>query len=287
MSTFITISVDEKDKDFIEHGFKIMKDVDLALSSYKKNSPVFILNRDKKVKISNYTYEAFRLSEIFYKKSDGYFDITIGSITKDLYRFGEDERVPLRGELADAKVSFSGVHFNEDEASLDEGVKIDFGGMGKGFGVDRVAEFFRANGVKDARISASGDIRCLGLCSIDIQNPFSEDVLASFKTTKKDLGISTSGNYNRYVESTKNNHLINPKLKESQTKFTSITLVGKLGSCELDAYATASSVMPMKKAYEFLDYIGVAYIVLQSDGELKISSNISEYTSYLLMHINN
>ena len=284
MSTFVTISVDIKDKRYIEHGFKIMKDVDFALSSYNKKAPIFKLNRDKKVKIDTYTYEAFKLSQIFYKKSNAYFDITIGSITKDLYRFGENERVPSNKSLEDAVVNFNGIHFSKEEASLEKGVKVDFGGMGKGFGVDRVAEYFRVNGIKEVRISASGDIRCLNLCYINITNPSSDDILASFKTVKKDLGITTSGNYNRFVKSTNNNHLINPKTKKPQIKFISITLIGELSSCELDAYATASSVMPMKKAYEFLDALGVAYIVLQSDGELKISSNISKYTTSLVVN---
>jgi thiamine biosynthesis lipoprotein len=45
----------------------------------------------------------------------------------------------------------------------------------------------------------------------------------------------------------------------------------------LDAYATAASVMPIQKAYKFLDSIGVGYIVLQSDRELVVSKNISKF----------
>ena len=283
MSTFITISVDEKDKHLVEHGFKIMKNIDASLSSYKKSAVIYRLNQNRKVELDSYSYQALKQSEELYKNSDGYFDITIGSITKDLYRFGEQERVPSRQELSDSKVNFKGVHFNKDEAFLDKGIKIDLGGMGKGFGVDKVAAYFRANSV-EARISASGDIRCLDICSIAIQNPYSDDKLLTFKTSKKDLGITTSGNYNRYVKSTKNNHLINPKLKKSQTKFVSITLIGSMSSSFLDAYATASSVMPLKKAYEFLDSQELAYIVLQSDGVMKISSNINDYTSSLVMN---
>ncbi len=55
-------------------------------------------------------------------------------------------------------------------------------------------------------------------------------------------------------------------------------------SSYLDAYATASSVMPIKKAYEFLESLGVAYIVLQSDKNLVISENISKYTENLLVN---
>jgi FAD:protein FMN transferase len=283
MSTFITISVEEKDKHLVEHGFKIMKNIDASLSSYKKSAVIYRLNQDKKVELESYSYQALKQSKELYKNSDGYFDITIGSITKDLYRFGEQERVPSRQELSDAKVNFRGVYFNKNEASLAKGIKVDLGGMGKGFGVDKVAAYFRANSV-EARISASGDIRCLDICSIDVQNPFSDDKLLSFKTSKKDLGITTSGNYNRYVKSTKNNHLINPKLKKSQTKFVSITLIGSMSSSFLDAYATASSVMPLKKAYEFLDSLELAYIVLQSDSKMKISSNIHEYTNSLVIN---
>ena len=156
--------------------------------------------------------------------------------------------------------------------------------MGKGFAVDKVAQFFRSKGVVDAVISASGDIRCLSTCSLHVQDPFSDKPLVVFETSKKDFGITTSGNYNRYVDSTKNNHLINPKQKRSQTKFISITLVGDMPSSDLDAYATASSVMPTNKAYRFLESLGVGYIVLESEGELVVSDNLSEYTKNLVIN---
>lgn len=284
MSTFITITVDEKDKNYIEDGFNIIKDIDMSLSSYNQKAKIFLLNKNRHVELDEYSLEALDLSKKYYINSDGYFDITIGSITKDLYRFGEDERLATTQELRDAKVSFRGLHVQNKIASLDTGIKVDLGGMGKGFAVDKVARCFKEKNVKDAIISASGDIRCLSTCSIDVQDPFSDGLLLSFETTKKDLGITTSGNYNRYVASTKNNHLIDPKLKQSQTKFISITLIGDMSNSDLDAYATASSVMPIKKAYEFLESIGVGYIVLQSDKNLVVSKNISEYTVNLLVN---
>ncbi|MCK4974841.1 MAG: FAD:protein FMN transferase, partial [Sulfurimonas sp.] len=186
-------------------------------------------------------------------------------------------------ELANAKVSFNALHVRKKRATLDDGIKIDLGGMGKGFAVDKAAEFLRHKGIENTTISASGDIRCLFTCNIDVQDPFSEGVLLSFETVKKDLGITTSGNYNRYVESIKNNHLINPKEKKSQTKFISITLISDMSSSDLDAYATASSVMPMKKAYKFLESLGVGYIILQSDKRLVVSDNISKYTKDLVV----
>jgi len=284
MGTFITLSLDETQKHHFQNGFKILKDVELSLSSYDKNSPVSRLNKNKYVKLDKYTFEAFSLSHKYYKRSDGYFDITVGSVTKDLYRFGEDERVPSKEELQNSHVSFKALRFNESEAFLEKDSKVDLGGMGKGFGVDKVAKYLKKHSIKQAEIALSGDIRCLGVCDIQIQSPFHDGIFASFKTIHNETAISTSGNYNRYVDTKKNNHLINPKIKQSQDKFISITLVSKMSNSDLDAYATAASVMPIDKAYAFLDSLDLAYLVIQSDEEFRFSDNLYYYLSDLLIH---
>lgn len=270
MATLITIKIESKYENLIDNGFIIIKNVDTSLSSYKLKSVISRLNKDKKVKPDALSYEALKLSSEYYKKSDGYFNIAIGSITKDLYRFGEDERVPLSASLQKAKINFNSLNINEKEVSIGKGVKLDLGGIGKGFGVDKISEYFKKEGVQKAIISASGDIRCLDKCLISVQNPFNEDVLLNFKTTKKDLGITTSGNYNRYIDDKTNNHLINPKNKRPAQNFASVTLVGDMKSSALDAYATAVSGMPKDKAYTFLDSLGVAYVVVDVNSKIVI-----------------
>lgn len=284
MGTFVTISLDEKNKKYLAPAYKIIKHVDSSLSSFDKNSPIFKLNHNKTAMLNSYTYEALQLCEKYYKKTDKYFDISIGSITKDLYRFGGDERLPTLQELRKSKVSLDGLEFDKNSAILTKNIKIDLGGMGKGFAVSMVAAYFRKNGVKKAQIMASGDIRCLGSCKIAINNPFEEMPLATFSTKQNDMGISTSGNYNRYVKSRQNNHLINPKTKHSEKNFTSITLISQLPSSDLDAYATAVSVMPRKKAFLFLDSLKVGYIVLDNQKRLIVSQNISTYVDNLLIN---
>ena len=131
--------------------------------------------------------------------------------------------------------------------------------------------------MRNARVALSGDIRCLGVCEININNPFADEPLLHFFTTNEEMAISTSGNYNRFVGTEKNNHLINPKTKQSQNTFISITLISTLPNSDIDAYATAASVMPKELAYEFLDSLDVAYVVLESDRKLVVSENISLY----------
>ena len=279
MGTFASITLPQEHKHLFKRSFEILKRVDNSLSSYNKNSPIYKLNKNRKSDINLYTYEALSLSKGYYKNTAGYFNIAIGSITQDLYHFGASERVPESWELNASDVSFSEVVFERGSASLGQGVQVDLGGMGKGFGVDRVVEYLKINGVTEARVALSGDIRCLGVCKVEIVNPSAKEPLKSFYTKYLDMGVSTSGNYNRYVKDVKNNHLINPKTKESQTSFISITLIAKLPSSDLDAYATAASVMPSELAFKFLDSLELAYVVLDTQKLLTVSENFELFTS--------
>jgi len=277
MGTFITLSTPEQQSSQIQKGFDIISNVDMSLSSYKKEALVYKLNHHKEVILDENLYKALQLSKTYYKNTNGYFDISVGSITKNLYKFGEEERVPNEAKLKNAKIKFNGLTFNDKKAFLEPNVTIDLGGMGKGFAVDKVAAYFQKNNVTHAIIAASGDIRCLSECHINVQNPFSEDYLADFDTVKNEQAISTSGNYNRFVKSVKNNHLINPKRKHSAQNFISITLLSTLSNSELDAYATATSVMPKQEAYDFLDSKSIAYIIVEDNKKVVVSKNIKSF----------
>jgi len=282
MGTFVSITLPQENKHLFKKSFEILNRVDNSLSSYKRNSPIYKLNKNKKADINLYTYEALFLSQEYYTQTAGYFNVAVGSITKDLYHFGENERVPESWELNSSDVSLGALEFDKSSATLGQGVKIDLGGMGKGFGVDRVVEYLKINGVNEARVALSGDIRCLGICKVEIVNPSSTKPLIHFYTKYEDMGVSTSGNYNRYVEDVTNNHLINPKSKTSQTSFISITLISKLPNSDLDAYATAASVMPKELAFKFLDSLELAYVVLDTQNRLTVSENFELFTSETL-----
>jgi thiamine biosynthesis lipoprotein len=224
-------------------------------------------------------YHAIIYNQRYNRESDGYFDIAVGSITKELYGFGESERVAKESELERAKVDFNGLHFEKRKAWLDEGTIIDLGGMGKGFAVDKVAEFLREQKITEGEIALSGDIRCLALCEMGIQNPFGEGTAAAFSTRAANTAISTSGNYRRYIEKKTDNHLIDPKRKRPEQLFASVTLISHGFNSDIDAYATAASVMPLAKAIAFLEKRGVGYILITNGGERYVSKNMGTFTA--------
>ena len=284
MGTFVSISLEAEDKKHFKPAFALLKSVDNSLSSFKEDSPIYKLNKNKNASLDYYSYEALTLSKHYYQTTDAYFNIAIGSITKDLYKFGQKEQLPTKKLLHTSNTSLEALHFNKKKATLSQAIKIDLGGMGKGYGVDTVAAYFKTQHIQKAIIAASGDIRCLHQCKIEINNPFSKKYLASFQTKSKDMGISTSGNYEHYVQSTFHNHLINPKTKSSQKNFISITLISKLKSATLDAYATAVSVMPKAEAFAFLKKQALAFIILDTNKKLTVSQNINRYVDKLLIN---
>ena len=281
MGTFATITLPQENNKELQKSFEILRSVERSLSSYDLEADIYRLNHDREASITPYSHAAFVLSQRYYQESDGYFDITIGSITKELYRFGEEERSVSRDELRKANVGFSGLHFNAKKAYLDSAITVDLGGMGKGFGVDKVAVYLKEQNITQGRVALSGDIRCLDICKMAIQNPFAEGEVATFTTKEADTAISTSGNYRRYIKDKSQNHLIDPKRKLAQQVFASITLLSHGANSDIDAYATAASVMPLEKAIMFLDSLDVGYVLITNGGNQYINDDLDTFVEGL------
>ncbi|MBU1928147.1 FAD:protein FMN transferase, partial [bacterium] len=66
LGTFVSISADAKYSNAIEEAFVIINNVELALSSYNKNSPIYKLNQQKEAQLHPFTYEALLLSQKYY-----------------------------------------------------------------------------------------------------------------------------------------------------------------------------------------------------------------------------
>ncbi|MHC3994548.1 FAD:protein FMN transferase [Thiomicrolovo sp. ZZH C-3] len=277
MGTFATVSVQERDAKCIDRAFSAMIFVEKALSSYDPEAEVYRLNRDKSLAISPTLYDALQSAERYYVQSSGYFDITIGALSRGAYRFGEAERVPGRAEVAALPIGLDLLEFNATAARLAPGAMLDFGGFGKGVGIDAAAAALRRCGAAEGTVALSGDIRCIGRCLLAIQDPFSEGTVMAFKSLAPETGMSTSGDYRRFVGDKSHNHLIDPKTRESERLFASITLVGTVRSGDLDAWTTAAAVMPPPKAVAFLRTLPVGYVLIYNDGTIVKSANLSHY----------
>ena len=285
MGTFVHITLPTQYNPQISQSFNLIKEIEHSLSSYGSEALVYRLNLKHQVPYNDYLAEALQDSKKYYQDTHGYFDITIGSISKKLYHFGEENSsVPSQEALQKAKLNIEAIEINATTITTEKEITIDLGGMGKGYAVDKVAEFLEEQNITQGIVALSGDIRCLDVCSFELQSPYSEQSFASLKSKVPNLSISTSGTYRRYVGSQTNHHLINPKTATQGRAFVSVSLFTHANNAKIDAYATAISVMPEDVALAFLkEHNEIGYILIKSNGKI-VYGNLDKFVELHEMH---
>ncbi|MDQ7046418.1 MAG: FAD:protein FMN transferase [Sulfurovum sp.] len=270
MGTFVHITLHKKNNDALTKSFELIKKIENALSTYDPSASLAILNKTHNIKYDPYLAEAIKFSKSYYKDTDGYFDISIGSISKDLYHFGEEKTyAPSKKELENAHLDIQGISIDNHHISTDENISIDLGGMGKGYATDKVAKYLQEQNITEGIIALSGDIRCLDHCEIYLQSPYSEQTFAKITSKHSQLSISTSGTYRRFANTKEAHHLINPKTASQGREFVSVSLFSRANNAKIDAYATAISVMPKDKALAFLKNMkDIAFVIVDKQGEI-------------------
>jgi thiamine biosynthesis lipoprotein len=268
MGTLISVNVE--DQNLSDEVFALFGDLDKRLSTYKNDSEISRLNRNGQLDVSTVTRKVLERSLEMSRLSDGAFDVTIGSVTHGAYRFGyANEHLPSKEQLQKAEmfVGSNRMSIEENRVKILEGTIIDLGGIGKGYAVDMAIKKLQSHGVFKAIVAASGDIGCLGECTIEIRDPFHPSGhIATIVSTLRGLAVSTSGNYERYIKNKTYNHLIDPKTGKSQQRYASITLIDTQDNTRIDALATAVSIMDEKKAIAMLEKLNISYVLIRNDG---------------------
>lgn len=270
MGTYVSITLPKQHNTQISESFEKIKQIELALSSYDENAALYKLNQTHHIDYNAHLAEALKASKNLYDETDGYFDVTIGSISKKLYRFGEDNStIPSQKVLSQAVLNIKGIYIDETSITTQENITVDLGGMGKGFGVDHVADYLLEQNITQGIIALSGDIRCLNRCEFGLQSPYKASAFALLHSQVPQLSISTSGIYRRYIQSQEHHHLIDPKRVTQGRAFISVSLFTKADNTKIDAYATAISVMPKERAFAFLNaHKEIGYVVITQDGRV-------------------
>ncbi|BAF72807.1 FAD:protein FMN transferase [Sulfurovum sp. NBC37-1] len=275
MGTYATITLPKNSNREISKTFELIGEIEHSLSTYDHTAMLYQLNVTHKVPYDSYLAEALRLSKHYYRDTDGYFDVTIGSISKNLYHFGEEKPLsPDKKALKNAPLNIDGVHIDQAFITTDKNITLDLGGIGKGYAVDKAAAYLSERNITDGIVALSGDIRCIGTCKIYLQSPFTEETFAKVTSKVPDLSVSTSGTYRRYATKKSEHHLIDPKTASQGKAFVSVSLFTRTYNTKIDAYATAVSVMPKAKALQFLkEHNEIGYVLIEPDGNV-ISGNL-------------
>ena len=295
MGTFARVVVivknSEAAKKCIEIAFTQINKVDDLMSDYKSDSEISRVNREgfkKAVQLSQPTYEVLQKSIEFSKLTDGAFDVTVGPLV-ELFREAKNKQaLPDQDEITNArsKVGFEKLKLDGQNSTVQftvEGMRLDLGGIAKGYAVDKAVETMQTHGAIGGMVDLGGDIRCFGAplkgrdhWVIGLQNPdigknsAGHEILLKLKMTNG--AIATSGDYQQFIliEGKRHSHIIDRNTGTSAEGLSSVTIIAD-NATNADALATAVSVMGAEKGLALVETIpGVEAILITSQPEFKL-----------------
>ena len=261
--------------------------IDRGMSTYKPDSEISRLNASAATapfQTSEELFSLIRRSLELSAASDGAFDITYESVGY-LYDFRAHRR-PTEAQVAAALPAIDYRHVVLDEAARTvafstPGVRINLGGIAKGYAVERGAAILREAGVEHAVLNAGGDTRVLGdrrgrPWVIGIRHPRLDGEYVT-RLPIVDEAISTSGDYERYFEEDgkRYHHIINPHTGKPTEGVLSVTVIGPDATIT-DGLSTTLFVLGRERALEVIEkFPGYEAVIVESDGRVSYSSGLT------------
>lgn len=274
----------------IELGVKEIQRIEKLLTTYAEDSETNLINASAgivPVKVSEEIIllieRALRISNI----TQGAFDISYGSADKSLWNFDTTMTSLPSREIAKQSVrliNYKNIIIDKEASTVflkQQGMRIGFGGIGKGYAAEQAKNVMRAAGVENGVVNASGDLTTWGLMpdgnkwTIGIVHPEMASSVFSYMNVSG-LSVATSGNYEKYImiDGVKYSHTINPKTGLPVTGIKSVTIVSTNAEVA-DAMATPVMIMGIEAGLNMINQIkDIEAIVIDDNNTLYATKNI-------------
>jgi thiamine biosynthesis lipoprotein len=283
MGTRITVELwsedDAKTEAAIDAVLDEMRHIDDSMSTYKPTSEVSQVNAkaaDGPMHISKELFDLLTTAKEYSVITDGAFDITYASVGY-MYDFPKHVR-PNEEQIAKALPAVNYKHVlldpqNQTVQFTQKGVRIDLGGIAKGYSVDCGIDVLKKLGFTRAFVSAGGDSRIIGdrfgkPWMVGIRDPRKGGDAVITRIPLVDAAISTSGDYERYFEEdgVRYHHIIDPHTGHSASKVRSATVIGPYAT-RTDGLSKTAFVLGPEKAMEIYNRLDdIDAIIVKLDG---------------------
>ncbi len=264
-----------------------MTRLDEAMSTYKPTSEVSKVNAEAAkhpVKITKELFDLLTKAVEFSRITHGAFDITYASVGF-MYDFRAHEK-PTEQQIKAALPAVNYKHVVLDPKAqtisfTQPGVRIDLGGIAKGYAVDRGIALLQARGISHALVSAGGDSRIIGdrfgkPWIIGIRHPDDHDKVIA-RIPLSDTALSTSGDYERYFDEggQRYHHIIDPKTGRSASKVRSATIIAPT-ALQTDGLSKTAFVLGPDEAMKIYSQLkDVDAILVAPDGKVLYSNGLT------------
>jgi FAD:protein FMN transferase len=268
----------------IEAAYTEVDKLNTIFSDYSETSDISLLTKkakkDMPIGVSKELMHVLKLSDEAARLSRGAFDITVGNIVKLWRKARKDKAFPneLDMKLALEKTGFKQITYLSDTTiAFDrEGVRLDFGGIVKGYAAQKVVDILSKNNFPMCLVDAGGDLaigekplrtfggkNTEGGWQVAISVPQSETALIPQMLSLQKCAVATSGDMYNFVDinGKRYSHIVNPKTGIGLTHQRNVTVVAKDGATA-DWLATACSVLPIRRAKRLIKKIPDAELLI-------------------------
>ena len=274
----------------IDEAIEEIRRIEKLLTTFSEDSQTNLINRNagvEPVKVDKEVFDIIYRSKKISTLTQGAFDISYGSVDKSLWNFDKNMT-----SLPSADVAKRSVHLiNYKNVILDgksytvflkrRGMRIGFGGIGKGYAAERAKMILQQNGVESGIVNAAGDLTAWGHqpngkeWTIGIADPDSRHHPFSYLSISG-MSVATSGNYEKFVMigGIRYSHTIDPKTGLPVQGIKSVTII--CPNAEIaDAMATPVMIMGVQVGLDLINQVkGIACIIVDDDNNIHTSKNI-------------
>ncbi len=274
----------------INEAVNEIRRIESLLTTFNEISQTNLINRNAGIapvqidrEVFNIIYRSIKISEL----TQGAFDISYGSLDKRFWNFDTEMKSLPDPELAKESIrliNYKNVKLNEKDCTVylsEKGMRIGFGGIGKGYAADMAKKLLLQNGISSGVVNASGDLTVWGTqpggkkWTIGIADPYTK--ISAFSSLDLDnMSVATSGNYEKFavINGKKYSHTINPKTGFPAEGIKSVTIITQ--NAELaDAMTTPVIVMGIHAGLNLINQMkNIECIIIDENDVIHTSFNI-------------
>lgn len=276
---------DDGDSSLLEYIKKRVMEMHHTFSFFESNSEISQINQQagiRPVSVGEDTFRLLSMAICYAKETKGTFDVTAGSLSEMWRTAICTSRLPAEEQIVSGQV-----HCDINKLELDrihgtaflqeKGMKLDLGGVAKGYAADQVRSVLLSQGVRNAQINFGGTVIVIGKKQkVGIQNPYRKTGIPMGSIMLKDKAIVTSGSYERgFVYKGKRvHHIIDPRTgRPSGSGILSVSLIGE-NAAMLDALATGICCLGQKEGVPILRKHGISAVFVTDDGRVQVTPEL-------------
>src|SRR3972149_816158 len=291
MGTVVEITVVAQDEERAEEpmpaAFKEIRRLEEIMSTYIPSSDISRVNAAaglSPVKVHKDLILVVKKALEFARLSGGAFNIALGPAI-DLWNVTESDDIPSDQELEAIRplTDLKNIIVDDTAGTLflrEKGMRINLGGIGKGFAADYAYNVLRQHGIRSGIVAVAGDLRVFGkrpdgsAWNIGIRHPRKQEgVMAQVQFLERaDMAISTSGDYERFFmkNGVRYHHVLSPDTLHPSLGNQSVSVIAK-DSTTTDVLSTAIFAMDPEKGFKLLGSLPeVEGIIMRNDGRISL-----------------